>query len=92
VRLNHLPLAVQPWAGSTTFAGLPVENSTRSPPPTALFLMRGGITVAIAGMALALWLFSTSTRGTLHSCRRGVRGLSIYWLNLKLNRELRHER
>ena len=74
-----------------TCTAVPVLRRRATAPPAA-FLMPAGIVVAAAGMALALWLLSTSTlREARDTAAAAVVGVSIYWVNRKLNRQSRHE-
>jgi amino acid transporter len=74
-----------------TCTAVPVLRRQVTAPP-ALFLMPAGITIAMAGMALALWLLSASTfREARDTAAATAVGLSIYWVNRKLNRQPRHE-
>ncbi len=70
-----------------TCTAVPVLRRRATGPP-AVFLIPAGIAVAIAGMALALWLLSTST---LHEARdtaaATAMGIIIYWVNRKLHRQ-----
>jgi basic amino acid/polyamine antiporter, APA family len=74
-----------------TCTAVPVLRRRVTAPP-AVFLLPAGIVVATAGMALALWLLSTSTlREARDTAAAAAVGVGIYWVNRKLNRQPRQQ-
>ena len=70
-----------------TCTAVPVLRRRATAPP-AVFLIPAGITIAIAGMTLALWLLSTSTLPAVRDTAAGIAvGVIVYWVNRKLHRQ-----
>jgi APA family basic amino acid/polyamine antiporter len=64
-----------------TCSALPVLRR-RAGAPAAMFLLRGGVAIAIAGIAVCVWLLSNSTfREAWHTLIAAAVGLAIYGLH-----------